>query len=541
MRGEFSFLVGTGIFTFMNAPKLYELFDKVGKEPIFPSEMKGFLEEIKRTEQILLTKIQEGKGAGDLSYVREYPIGKVPFAELLDPGEIYITTKAKAEDCKKTIIDDELAKYYFPMMEHDLNCTTVFERLGVFGAFANSRAERVERTYVEHSLAGLVKWLSLSIQKKSIDFFKLVPHLMFYDSKDSFFAAVVIHVFARDIGSIRRLVIEQIKRDDGLREYITSLSSSGIKIYQSVDEYIMRHAQDAATEIEIVALARALRRPIVLIASIDKLEYKENLPIFVGYCGNNCYVPLKFPCEPCGVLTQLRKALEQSQTSTTSNSLDPSNTSVAQIQPSSVSVIEYSESVSNFDLLWSEMQKSLNTKIDDKYKDNLVALYKACNFDVKNSKDREYFIGLLLKSGCWEKNEENTCLRFDWVTRFMHNWSGVMIQESQPYIFPSESAAFFTVIKDHNVAATVKGNKTQEIQKEQPELQAIAIEAATSPANFWHFRCKSHNVFTFFGKSRISKEEAEQALRRHHEQKHAGETIITGVEQTTENHPKMLC
>jgi len=86
-----------------------------------------------------------------------------------------------------------------------------------------------------------------------------------------------------------------------------------------------------------------------------------------------------------------------------------------------------------------------------------------------------------------------------------------------------------------DVAVTGEGNKVQEVQK---ELQAVAATEA-SPASFWHFRCKNHSGATFLGKSRASREAAEQALKRHQERKH-GELSEGVIEQTAENHPKIL-
>jgi ankyrin repeat protein len=84
-----------------------------------------------------------------------------------------------------------------------------------------------------------------------------------------------------------------------------------------------------------------------------------------------------------------------------------------------------------------------------------------------------------------------------------------------------------------NTAATVRCNQAQ-------ENKAAAVAAAASPISFWHFRCKNHNGASFLGKSRVNREAAEQALKRHQERKHGG--LIEGaVEPTAENHPKMLC
>jgi hypothetical protein len=71
------------------------------------------------------------------------------------------------------------------------------------------------------------------------------------------------------------------------------------------------------------------------------------------------------------------------------------------------------------------------------------------------------------------------------------------------------------------------------------ELKQNAAAEATTTVGYWHFRC-NHGSATFFGKSRPTKEEAKQALKRHHDRKHPSETIGANVEQTTENHPKRL-
>ena len=88
-----------------------------------------------------------------------------------------------------------------------------------------------------------------------------------------------------------------------------------------------------------------------------------------------------------------------------------------------------------------------------------------------------------------------------------------------------------------------------ELQPSLPKAPNVAacmvvlniIKATTTcHGSFWHFRCANHNGLTFFGKSRTSREAAEQALKRHQKRKHDGlnEGII---EQTTKNHPKKLC
>jgi hypothetical protein len=84
------------------------------------------------------------------------------------------------------------------------------------------------------------------------------------------------------------------------------------------------------------------------------------------------------------------------------------------------------------------------------------------------------------------------------------------------------------------------------LQKRGCFIQPNLPKAPNMPAynaSFWHFRCKSnHNGLTFFGKSRATKEEAEQAEKRHLDRKHAGKaTVVSNVEQTAVNHSKMLC
>jgi hypothetical protein len=66
-----------------------------------------------------------------------------------------------------------------------------------------------------------------------------------------------------------------------------------------------------------------------------------------------------------------------------------------------------------------------------------------------------------------------------------------------------------------------------------------AKTATTGHGSFWHFSCKNHNGLTFFGKSRATKSEAEQALKRHQQRKHGG--LIEGAVEPTTGHPKMLC
>jgi hypothetical protein len=63
--------------------------------------------------------------------------------------------------------------------------------------------------------------------------------------------------------------------------------------------------------------------------------------------------------------------------------------------------------------------------------------------------------------------------------------------------------------------------------------EAPAPQPRPSTPEFWRYKCE-HESATFFGKSRGTKEEAEQALKKHQQRKHAGETIAA-VEQTTEN------
>ena len=84
----------------------------------------------------------------------------------------------------------------------------------------------------------------------------------------------------------------------------------------------MSQNQTWGTEIELVALARALGRPVVVLMPSNEYDqiipgegdnYDPNNPIFLNYVGNNDYAPLAVPrgMDPREILEQIRIAIAE--------------------------------------------------------------------------------------------------------------------------------------------------------------------------------------------------------------------------------------
>ena len=187
-------------------------------------------------------------------------------------------------------------------------------------------------TCYTYEFEGFNKWLSLikyCADDERRNAFGLAPYAVKFDVGDCLFAAIAAYDSQnRTAADMRVLAVGRIRKDEELKARITALAgykntamklSTGKEvIYASSEEYAchMEQPQTWGTEIELVALARELNRPIGILTPnanyvwlIEEAEYAENDPIFVEYQGNNHYVPLETPQNSKETLMRIREAL----------------------------------------------------------------------------------------------------------------------------------------------------------------------------------------------------------------------------------------
>ncbi len=226
---------------------------------------------------------------------------------------------------RKRVVDvDESASYEYA--EKELRTLENNHHLPFFQPAGNKK---------DDLLLQLALWLS------SIDFtrnlsernlFALESYDVYYEVGNCLFEAVAGLDEARPQRKsvdMRSLAIWHIQQDKQLKERIADLAraeNAKIRIadreekYQNVDEYVDFMRQDKAwgTEIELVALARVLKRPIVVLTPANAYDqiieediYVQNTPIFLNYVGDNHYVPLTFASgqDPKMILKKIREAM----------------------------------------------------------------------------------------------------------------------------------------------------------------------------------------------------------------------------------------
>lgn len=143
------------------------------------------------------------------------------------------------------------------------------------------------------------------------ELFSLQVYDVHYAPGDCLFDAVAtFDTVGRNGVAMRTLAIEQIRRDEQLQERILELVgiaehrlqvTVGNGTFVNVDNYLrlMGLPQTWGTEIELVALARALRRPIVVLTPGNRGDiifegpgYDVAHPVFLNYVYGNHYTPL---------------------------------------------------------------------------------------------------------------------------------------------------------------------------------------------------------------------------------------------------------
>lgn len=148
---------------------------------------------------------------------------------------------------------------------------------------------------------------------------------------DCLFAAIAASdAEGRDGVAIRALAVEQIRRDPQLQGRIMELVgvpehrlfvNEGDGAFANVEDYLrlMSLPQTWGTEIELVALARTLRRPIVVLTPgnhgdlvFEGVDYDMAHPIFLNYAHGNHYAPLMITegHEAVEVLAAIRARIE---------------------------------------------------------------------------------------------------------------------------------------------------------------------------------------------------------------------------------------
>ena len=129
---------------------------------------------------------------------------------------------------------------------------------------------------------------------------------------------------------MRRRCLTQLTTDQQLKDCIATLANGtntltvadgSEKIYSNLEQYLQLMSQDQTwgTALELLALARILQRPIVVLTPdnvydqiIGENAYEQNEPIFLNYVHNNHYEPLVVPLSLRGkeILAEIRDSIE---------------------------------------------------------------------------------------------------------------------------------------------------------------------------------------------------------------------------------------
>ncbi|MFA6038516.1 MAG: AAA family ATPase [Legionellales bacterium] len=145
------------------------------------------------------------------------------------------------------------------------------------------------------------------------DYHQLAPYDVNFAPGNCLFEAVAAYTTntQQNATTLRQITVQHIAANIELRNHIATLAGNqenqirtinGDRIYQTIDEYLQHMGADQTwgTAIEIIALANALQRPIVVFTpTFEEIfaqdEYRENEPIFINYINNNHYQPLSKP------------------------------------------------------------------------------------------------------------------------------------------------------------------------------------------------------------------------------------------------------
>lgn len=160
--------------------------------------------------------------------------------------------------------------------------------------------------------------------------FNLVAQTVLGNGDCLFEAIAVSTPSIKTAQQIRELAVEQIGKDRQLQDRIKLLVSThknnlltraGETKYYRVEEYLilMQQAQTWGTEIELLALARSLHRPVIIITPnnihdqiIEEAEFRNAEPIFLNYINPGQYQALVVPADQSGIdiLGNIQKAIE---------------------------------------------------------------------------------------------------------------------------------------------------------------------------------------------------------------------------------------
>jgi uncharacterized protein YerC len=188
---------------------------------------------------------------------------------------------------------------------------------------------------VDNILLALTKRLSMmdiSVDEYQADrnLYGTEPYSIDYKLGDCLFASIAAFEPNETVLNLRQRMIRHVEQDAQLKNKIITLAHSetpetlrtqeGEKIYKSFLHYItlMAKEQTWGTAIEVVALARLLQRPIVILTPCNQYDYiveeeayQNNEPIFLNYVGEIHYEPLSVPVSKDAkeILQEIRQAI----------------------------------------------------------------------------------------------------------------------------------------------------------------------------------------------------------------------------------------